>query len=167
MVPHDPAWAAAFGRAAAEVRHAMAANLIDVHHIGSTAIPGIYAKPVIDMLAVVKDITRVGACNAELIAVGYQAMGEFGLRGRRYFRRDNAAGTRTIRFIHFRSAHRPLPAIWRFATTCGLTRPLPSDIRNSSGIWPHVTLTTWKRTWTAKMDSSSNTKPKQSAGPRP
>ena len=88
----------------------MAGNLVAIHHIGSTAIPGIHAKPVIDMLAVVDDITRVDASNAELIAVGYVAMGEFGLAGRRYFRRDNAAGERTHQIHTFEIAS---PAVAR------------------------------------------------------
>jgi len=69
--------------------------VLAVHHIGSTAIPGICAKPVIDMLAVVADLTAVDRRTAEMEQLGYEVMGELGIAGRRYFRRDDSAGRRT------------------------------------------------------------------------
>ncbi len=70
-------------------------HLVAIHHIGSTAIPGIRAKPVIDMLAVVTDVAQVDERNSGLQALGYEAMGEFGIPGRRYFRKDDVGGNRT------------------------------------------------------------------------
>lgn len=95
VVPYDPRWPEAFAVASREVAGAMGETLIEIHHIGSTAIPAICAKPVIDMLAVVRNIGAVDARVAQMEELGYEAMGEFGIPGRRYFRRDNAAGERT------------------------------------------------------------------------
>lgn len=95
VVPPDPSWPAAFAKAAQEVTAILGANLITVHHIGSTAIPGIWAKPIIDLMPEVRDITLVDGVNEAMQAIGYQVMGELGIPGRRYFRRDNAAGFRT------------------------------------------------------------------------
>ena len=95
VVPPDPNWTRAFAVASSEIVAAFGANLLEIHHIGSTAIPGIYAKPVIDMLVVVNDLAPVDRCNEPMRLLGYQAMGEFGIPGRRYFRRDNAEGRRT------------------------------------------------------------------------
>jgi GrpB-like predicted nucleotidyltransferase (UPF0157 family) len=95
VVPYDPHWADAFAAEAGAVAAALGDNLLEIHHIGSTAIPGIHAKPVIDMLAVVSEIDSVDRDAARMAALGYEAMGEFGIAGRRYFRRDNAAGQRT------------------------------------------------------------------------
>jgi GrpB-like predicted nucleotidyltransferase (UPF0157 family) len=95
VVPYDPRWPHAFATASAEVAAALGANLLDIHHIGSTAIPGMHAKPVIDMLAVVAGMAAVAARDAQMRALGYEPMGEFGIAGRRYFRRDNSAGERT------------------------------------------------------------------------
>ena len=95
IVPHDPAWAEAFAAEAQAIGAALAGPLIAVHHIGSTAIPGICAKPIIDMLAEVRDLDSLDQAAPALVALGYQAMGEFGIAGRRYFRRDDAAGIRT------------------------------------------------------------------------
>ena len=95
IAPYDPLWPQAFAVAASEVASAMGGNLMDIHHIGSTAIPGICAKPIIDMLAVVADLAAVDQLSARMESLGYEPMGEFGIAGRRYFRRNNAAGDRT------------------------------------------------------------------------
>jgi GrpB-like predicted nucleotidyltransferase (UPF0157 family) len=95
LAPHDPAWAAAFAREAAAVSGALAGLRIELHHIGSTAIPGIVAKPVIDMLGVVTSLEALDDAAEGLVALGYEALGEFGIPGRRYFRKDDARGVRT------------------------------------------------------------------------
>jgi GrpB-like predicted nucleotidyltransferase (UPF0157 family) len=95
VVPYDASWPRAFAQAAGELTSTMGGILLEVHHIGSTAIPGIDAKPVIDILAVVSDIAAVDQRAAEMRVLGYEVMGEFGMDGRRYFRRDNPAGKRT------------------------------------------------------------------------
>ena len=95
VVPYDPHWPHLFESASAEVATAMADCLVAIHHIGSTSIPGMSAKRVIDILAVVREITAVDSRAPAMEAIGYEAMGEFGIPGRRYFRRDGAAGRRT------------------------------------------------------------------------
>ena len=95
VVPPSPAWPVAFQQAAQDIAVALEDTVIAIHHIGSTAIPDIYAKPIIDLLIEVAELERVDACQAAMTALGYQAMGEYGIPGRRYFRRDNAAGVRT------------------------------------------------------------------------
>ncbi|KMK75549.1 GrpB family protein [Alkalihalobacillus pseudalcaliphilus] len=61
-------------------------DLMAIHHIGSTSIPTIgYAKPVIDILVVVKEIDRVDTYDDELMRIGYIPKGENGIKGRRYF----------------------------------------------------------------------------------
>lgn len=95
LVPYDPAWARDFARESSAVAAAMGHLLVAIHHIGSTAIPGIRAKPVIDMLAVVSDISLLDGKAAQLEELGYEVMGELGIPGRRYFRKDNPEGIRT------------------------------------------------------------------------
>jgi len=90
----DPEWAYAFTREAERIRPAFGALLVALHHIGSTAVPGLRAKPVIDMLAVVSDVHVLDARTELFVALGYEVMGEFGLPGRRYFRRDDPHGIR-------------------------------------------------------------------------
>jgi GrpB-like predicted nucleotidyltransferase (UPF0157 family) len=95
VVPYDPAWPALFARESPAVARALGDVLLAIHHMGSTAIPGIDAKPVIDMLAVVSSISGVDGRSTAMEALGYEVMGEFGIPGRRYFRKDDAAGKRT------------------------------------------------------------------------
>lgn len=62
ILPHDPAWANAFAAQAVRVRAALSAYLVGaVEHIGSTSVPGLPAKPIIDMLA------RVAVCTVDIV----------------------------------------------------------------------------------------------------
>ncbi len=95
VVPHDPRWREAFEAEAKHVAAALGENVVAVHHIGSTAVPGIYAKPVIDLLVEVRDVTEVDARSPAMESLGYEVMGEYGIPGRRYFRKDDREGVRT------------------------------------------------------------------------
>jgi len=86
VVPHDPNWRSAFETESKLIALALRDNVVAIHHIGSTAIPKIHAKPIIDMLVEVKDILKIDTHTSEIEALGYQAMGEFGISGRSYFR---------------------------------------------------------------------------------
>lgn len=85
MVPHSTRWAGQFKRAAQRLRSILGDEVVAVDHIGSTSIPGIYAKPIIDILVEVRDIARVDAYNAAMARYNYHARGEFGIPGRRFF----------------------------------------------------------------------------------
>lgn len=95
VVPHSPLWRDAFEAEAKHVAGALGENVVAVHHVGSTAIPEIYAKPVIDLLVEVRDITEVDGRSSSMESHGYEVMGEYGIQGRRYFRKDNGEGIRT------------------------------------------------------------------------
>lgn len=95
MVPYNPKWQQEFAREAAQLTNTLGENVVTVHHIGSTAIPGIYAKPVLDMLLVVRNHAELDKKQAQMEALEYEACGELGIPGRRFFRRDNADGDRT------------------------------------------------------------------------
>ena len=58
VVDSDPSWPRRFGELAASVRAALGAKALTVEHIGSTAVPGLAAKPIIDILIVVDDINE-------------------------------------------------------------------------------------------------------------
>jgi GrpB-like predicted nucleotidyltransferase (UPF0157 family) len=95
VVPHNPNWNRAFQDESTQVIVALGDNVIAIDHIGSTAIPTIYAKPIIDILVSVADIAKVDDRNTPMQALGYEVMGEYGIAGRRYFRKDNESGIRT------------------------------------------------------------------------
>jgi GrpB-like predicted nucleotidyltransferase (UPF0157 family) len=95
VVAYDPSWKSQFEREANRIAHALGEIVVSLHHIGSTAIPGIFAKPIIDILLEVGDIVQLDDKRAAMEQLGYEAIGEFGIPGRRYFRKDNPSGTRT------------------------------------------------------------------------
>ncbi|MDP1563869.1 MAG: GrpB family protein [Pirellulaceae bacterium] len=95
VAPHDPKWAESFVIESRAITSALGPNVLAVHHIGSTAIPAVVAKPVIDMLVVVTDLPLVDSHTNEMQELGYEAKGEFGIPGRRYFRKDDSKGVRT------------------------------------------------------------------------
>ena len=124
VVEHRPDWAMNFEQEASRINLALGNVVVQVHHIGSTAICHTKAKPVIDMLLEVDSLESLDQKSPSLEALGYEAKGEFGIPGRRYFRLDDAAGRRThqlhafeagsrnaVRHIAFRDYMRAHPAI--------------------------------------------------------
>jgi GrpB-like predicted nucleotidyltransferase (UPF0157 family) len=92
---YSPQWPRQFEEEAARLRALLGDEIVTIHHIGSTSIPGLAAKPIIDMLPLVRAITRIDELTAHLQAAGYKAWGEYGLPGRRYFTKDREDGYRT------------------------------------------------------------------------
>jgi GrpB-like predicted nucleotidyltransferase (UPF0157 family)/RimJ/RimL family protein N-acetyltransferase len=86
---HDSTWANAFAGEAAKLTGVFGNNLIATHHIGSTAIPGIHAKPIIDMMPIVWNLEQVDSLNDVMAECGYIHKGENGIPGRRYFRKGS------------------------------------------------------------------------------
>lgn len=94
--PYDPNWPHIFEQEAALIRQALGDNCLEIHHIGSTSVPGLAAKPIIDMIPVVQDITKVDSYNAAMEDLGYKAMGEYGIPLRRYFQKGLECRTHNI-----------------------------------------------------------------------
>ena len=108
LLPYDDAWPLAFESEAARLRSAFGDLFVDLQHIGSTAVPGLVAKPVIDMLAVVPQVEALDLRRDSWEALGYQVMGEFGIPGRRYFRKDDPPGRRTHQVHAFAGGSRDI-----------------------------------------------------------
>lgn len=87
IVPYNPAWASLFAEEAEKIKQTLGEKCIAVHHVGSTAVPGLCAKPKIDIIAVVKDRTLV---FHDFEKLGYKYRGEFNIPFRMAFtKRDN------------------------------------------------------------------------------
>lgn len=111
IVPHDPAWADAFASEAAALCAELGPGLTVLHHIGSTAVPGLCAKPIIDMLGVVPGFEGSGFQGFgpdRLARLGYEGLGPYGIKGRRYFRKSTAAGVRTHHLHLYEPASRQI-----------------------------------------------------------
>jgi len=72
VVDYDPAWATVFAVEAAKVRAALGAAALGVEHVGSTSVPGLAAKPVIDINLTVADSADEAAYAPALEAAGYR-----------------------------------------------------------------------------------------------
>ena len=84
-----------FARTAKEIVACFDPVQIQLHHIGSTAVPGLLAKPIIDMLLVAPALPDLDNRATGLAALGFAAKGENGIAGRRYFVRRDTCGKRT------------------------------------------------------------------------
>ena len=91
VVPYHPGWSGKYQQEADKISAIFGQELISIHHIGSTAIPGMSAKPIIDMMPVVHNIDAVEIFNPAMIQLGYEPRGESGIPGRRYFVRGGDA----------------------------------------------------------------------------
>jgi GrpB-like predicted nucleotidyltransferase (UPF0157 family)/N-acetylglutamate synthase-like GNAT family acetyltransferase len=83
VVPHNPNWPELFKTESIKIKQALSDNCIEIHHIGSTSVPELAAKPIIDMILVVRDICAVDQLAMDTL--GYEARGEFGIPFRRFF----------------------------------------------------------------------------------
>jgi GrpB-like predicted nucleotidyltransferase (UPF0157 family) len=102
LQPHKPEWAEAAARESTRLARALGENLAVTHHIGSTAIPGISAKPIVDIAPVVRDLSLLDHSRASLETLGYEWWGEYGISGRRYCTlNDPATGQRKIQLHCF------------------------------------------------------------------
>lgn len=90
VIPYNPLWPALFEQEAILIKQILGDNCIEIHHVGSTAVPGLAAKPIIDMIPVVKDITQVDLINEKMQSLGYEVKGEAGMLFRRFFKKENA-----------------------------------------------------------------------------
>jgi GrpB-like predicted nucleotidyltransferase (UPF0157 family)/predicted GNAT family N-acyltransferase len=96
VVPYNLQWPEMFEAEAGLIKRALGSNCITIHHIGSTSVPGLSAKPIIDMLPVVRDIQEVDRATKAMESLGYEAKGEFGIAFRRYFQKGKGIRTHNI-----------------------------------------------------------------------
>lgn len=83
LSPYTSNWSKAFSISSAILKERIPSEL-DLHHIGSTSIPNIYAKPIIDILGVVPSIEAFDSRKSDLEALGFAWKGEYGIANRRY-----------------------------------------------------------------------------------
>lgn len=85
VVPYSANWKEDYLSESEKICNVMGHEIINIYHIGSTAIPGIFAKPVIDILVEVRNINYIDNYNSEMERLEYKPCGESGIEGRRYF----------------------------------------------------------------------------------
>lgn len=96
VVSWTPQWAEQFERVAADLRAALAAvEIVAIEHVGSTSVPGLVAKPVLDIDVVVERDHLANAIRA-LVAAGYVHRGDLGLTDREAFAAPDVAPRRHV-----------------------------------------------------------------------
>jgi GrpB-like predicted nucleotidyltransferase (UPF0157 family) len=88
LVDHDPSWAELFAREAAELSSIFDGAAVGVEHIGSTSVPDLCAKPVVDILVGLRELRLTKDQIAAMKGRGYAYLGEHGLPGRLFFRKE-------------------------------------------------------------------------------
>jgi GrpB-like predicted nucleotidyltransferase (UPF0157 family) len=99
LIEYDPAWPARFAAESERIRDALGERALAIEHVGSTAVPGLGGKPVLDIAIAVDSFATAEACIAPLAALGYEHRGAHGDDPlRRYYVLD-ADGRRAVQ-IH-------------------------------------------------------------------
>ena len=88
LVDHDPSWAELYEQEAAKLRAVFDGAVVGIEHIGSTAVPDLCAKPVVDVLVGLRELQLEEEQIAAMQGLGYHFLGEHGLPGRLFFRKE-------------------------------------------------------------------------------
>jgi GrpB-like predicted nucleotidyltransferase (UPF0157 family) len=117
IVPYNPEWPKIYEQEAGPIQLALGKPCLAIHHFGSTSIPGLCAKPKIDILAVVRSFAAIDASS--LKKIGFENRGEVIPTGR-YFVKDSPR-------IHLHLFEEGNPLIARNLLFCDYLRTHPED----------------------------------------
>lgn len=93
--PYDPRWPALFEATRAELMEHVGSGVLSVHHVGSTSVPGLCAKPILDVLALVPHFGEAVRLAPPLLRLGYELRPQEEVPDRHYFRRPPGGDLRT------------------------------------------------------------------------
>jgi GrpB-like predicted nucleotidyltransferase (UPF0157 family) len=98
IVPYDPAWAILFQAERSRLQQALGDLALDIQHIGSTAVTGLAAKPILDLAVAVAGVSVVPTCIGRLVDTGYTYRGYRGLDQGYFF--DQGRGQELTHYLH-------------------------------------------------------------------
>lgn len=101
--PYNDQWITKFEEEAVQLQNVFGSQIQKIHHIGSTAVKGLQAKPIIDMMIEVYDINLIVTYHAQMIAIGYKPKGENGIDKRRYFQKGGDNRTHHVHIFEIGS----------------------------------------------------------------
>lgn len=105
LVPFREDWALKFAKEAGSIANVFGASAIAIHHVGSTAIPGIYAKPEIDIHVEADTVVNIEQYAEGMTLLGYRVRGEAVEPGSYYYSKDEE-GIRTFK-VHVSEPNHP------------------------------------------------------------
>src|ERR1700743_3638751 len=88
LVDYDPAWVDRYNFHAEKIKDILGPVVLEVHHIGSTSIPGMMAKPNVDIEVVVSSLDEVRKLSTKMAEAGYTPRGDYSKIGEEYFTED-------------------------------------------------------------------------------
>jgi GrpB-like predicted nucleotidyltransferase (UPF0157 family) len=105
IVDHDPGWAMLAAEACQAVRNACGQLVIDIQHVGSTAVPGLPAKPILDLAVAVATLASMPEVIGRLTRISYVYRGDYGDAGGHLFVAESFPDVRTIHMhvVEYRS----------------------------------------------------------------
>lgn len=101
LTEYNENWVRMYEEEAHLLKNIFGEEINKFEHFGSTAIPGMKAKPVIDMMCIVRDIEIIDGFNERMYSLGYDVAGEWGIPGRRLFRKGGEKRTHHIHIYQF------------------------------------------------------------------
>ena len=104
IVPYDPDWINQFDSKRKILSEIFEDRVVSFEHVGSTAVPGLAGKPVIDILVLVDDITTTFALNQKMESAGFKNLGEYVMPGSRLFV-EESGDTRLVNIHVFPKNH--------------------------------------------------------------
>ena len=98
----DPSWPNWFQRETARLRNALPDDLVaEIQHIGSTAVPDLDAKPIVDLMVGIAEPGRIAEVVERLERLGYESLGEAGVPGRWALRKRDVAQPSNIAIVAY------------------------------------------------------------------
>lgn len=104
VVPHQPEWRQLFEQELRVLQAHMGSLVLDIQHVGSTAVPGLAAKPIIDIAVAVASLDLIAQCRQSLLGLGYLDRGDAGAEGGYLFVKERAPQLRT-HHLHVVTVH--------------------------------------------------------------
>lgn len=89
VVAYNAEWPEIYIEESQRIKKILVDNCVTMHHVGSTSIPELDAKPIIDIMVIVKHLKLVDKINHQMENMGYEAKGEYGFILRRFFVKEN------------------------------------------------------------------------------
>ncbi len=87
LADYDQRWPGLFEEERTRLQDAIGEWAADIQHVGNTSVPGLAAKPIIDIAVHLNSLVDALYCITPLMELGYECLGEFGIPGRIYFRK--------------------------------------------------------------------------------
>ncbi|WML45193.1 GrpB family protein [Neobacillus sp. PS3-40] len=131
VIPYQREWILLYKEEKQRILKIMEPDQIVIHHIGSTSVHGLSAKPIIDILAEVNDIKIIDLLTPELVQVGYSSKGENSIKGRRFFIKSNEIGER---LYHLHAFQKGSPEINRHLVFRDYLRMHPKEAQRYAKI---------------------------------